>query len=77
MTQGKRDAVEVEREVEDIITALPVNVVDRILKLLPVHDAAKTSILSRKWRGIWASHPYLVLNSLFCKRLITKSESFF
>uniref|UniRef100_M1D714 Ubiquitin-protein ligase n=2 Tax=Solanum tuberosum TaxID=4113 RepID=M1D714_SOLTU len=77
MTQGKRAAVEVEREVEDIITALPVNVVDRILKLLPVHDAAKTSILSRKWRGIWASHPYLVLNSLFCKRLITKSESFF
>ncbi|KAK4373282.1 hypothetical protein RND71_008666 [Anisodus tanguticus] len=47
MTQApsKRAAVEVERE--DIITTLPRNVVDHILELLPIHDAARTCVLSK------------------------------
>ncbi|XP_059308696.1 F-box/FBD/LRR-repeat protein At1g13570-like [Lycium ferocissimum] len=78
MTQAstsKRVAVEVERE--DIITALPRNVVDRILELLPVHDAARTCVLSKKWRDIWTTLPYLVLDNLFCKKLTAKSQAVF
>ncbi|KAH0682475.1 hypothetical protein KY290_021044 [Solanum tuberosum] len=44
--QAPSKRVVVEGEKEDIIIALPRNVVDRILELLPVHDAARTSILS-------------------------------
>lgn len=77
MTQDPSKRAAVEGEGEDIVTALPRNVVDRILELLPVCDAAKTSILSRKWRDIWASFPYLVLNNFFCKKLTAKSESVF
>lgn len=62
---SKRAAVEGEKE--DIVIALPRNVVDLILELLPVHDAARTSNLSSKWRDIWVSLPFLVLNNYFCK----------
>uniref|UniRef100_A0A0V0GZL6 Putative ovule protein n=1 Tax=Solanum chacoense TaxID=4108 RepID=A0A0V0GZL6_SOLCH len=72
---SKRAAVEGEKE--DIIIALPRNVVDLILELLPVHDAARTSILSSKWRDIWVSLPFLVLNNYFCKKLTAKSANFF
>ncbi|XP_060186132.1 F-box/FBD/LRR-repeat protein At1g13570-like isoform X2 [Lycium barbarum] len=66
MTQdGERVAVEGDRE--DRISDLPRNVIDRILELLPVEDAARTSILSRKWRYIWAMLPSLVLGYRFCK----------
>ncbi|XP_059308695.1 F-box/FBD/LRR-repeat protein At1g13570-like [Lycium ferocissimum] len=77
MTQApsKRAAAEVERE--DIITALPRNVVDRILELLPVRDAARTCVLSKKWRDIWVSLPHLVLDNLFCKKLIAKCQFFY
>ncbi|KAG5609978.1 hypothetical protein H5410_021259, partial [Solanum commersonii] len=72
---SKRVVAEGERE--DIIIALPRNVVDCILELLPVHDAARTSILSSKWRDIWVSLPYLVLNNYFCKKLAEKSTTVF
>ncbi|WMV24143.1 hypothetical protein MTR67_017528 [Solanum verrucosum] len=72
---SKRAAVEGEKE--DIIIALPRNVVDLILELLPVHDAARTSILCSKWRDIWVSLPFLVLNNYFCKKLTAKSANFF
>ncbi|XP_006340106.2 F-box/FBD/LRR-repeat protein At1g13570-like [Solanum tuberosum] len=75
--QAPSKRVVVEGEKEDIIIALPRNVVDRILELLPVHDAARTSILSSKWRDIWVSLPYLVLNNYFCKKLTAKSTIVF
>ncbi|KAK4721223.1 hypothetical protein R3W88_011456 [Solanum pinnatisectum] len=72
---SKRGAVEGEKE--DIIIALPRNVVDGILELLPVHDATRTSILSSKWRDIWISLPYLVLNNYFCRKLTAKPTTIF
>nr|GMD70337.1 F-box/FBD/LRR-repeat protein At1g13570-like [Ipomoea batatas] len=50
-----------QRGMEDKIFNLPRDVLNCILDHLPVRDAARTSILSRKWRYIWANHPNLVL----------------
>ncbi|KAG5628081.1 hypothetical protein H5410_013299 [Solanum commersonii] len=52
-------------EGEDRISKLPGNVMNRIVELLPVEDAAKTSIFSKKWRYIWARLPNLWLNRAF------------
>ncbi|XP_019160007.1 PREDICTED: F-box/FBD/LRR-repeat protein At1g13570-like isoform X2 [Ipomoea nil] len=49
------------RAMEDKFFNLPTDVLNCILDHLPVRDAARTSILSRKWRYIWANHPNLVL----------------
>ncbi|XP_015072508.1 F-box/FBD/LRR-repeat protein At1g13570-like [Solanum pennellii] len=73
MTQdSKRVAV-----VEDRISVLPSNVIDHILELLMVHDAARTSILSKNWRYIWAKLPNLVLDKQFCMKLAKKSHNVF
>ncbi|XP_070001788.1 F-box/FBD/LRR-repeat protein At1g13570-like isoform X2 [Nicotiana sylvestris] len=76
MTQdGKRVAVEGDRD--DRISGLPRNVIDHILELLPVQDAARTSILSSNWRYIWSTLSNLVLDYDFCRKLIGESESKF
>ncbi|CAI0552812.1 unnamed protein product [Linum tenue] len=49
----------------DRITNLPVDVLNRVLVLLPIKDAAKTSILSTKWRHQWRSIPELVFDGSF------------
>ncbi|KAM3283242.1 F-box/FBD/LRR-repeat protein [Capsicum chacoense] len=64
MTKGGK-RVAVKGESKDRISGLPRNVIDRILELLQVHDAARTSILTRMWRYNWASLPNLVLNHRF------------
>nr|XP_043625798.1 F-box/FBD/LRR-repeat protein At1g13570-like [Erigeron canadensis] len=46
----------------DRISILPQNITEKILSLLPIPDALKTSILSRKWRYCWASIPVLTFN---------------
>ncbi|GJY37927.1 F-box/FBD/LRR-repeat protein-like protein [Tanacetum coccineum] len=46
----------------DIISTLPRELIENILTLLPIRDALRTSILSRKWRYCWASIPKLVFN---------------
>ncbi|KAK9078398.1 hypothetical protein SSX86_002455 [Deinandra increscens subsp. villosa] len=47
----------------DIITTLPETITETILCLLPVEEAARTSILSREWRYKWTKIPKLVFNS--------------
>ncbi|XP_074313111.1 F-box/FBD/LRR-repeat protein At1g13570-like [Silene latifolia] len=49
----------------DLISTMPVIVTDKILKLLPLTIAAKTSILSRTWRRNWLSCPYLAFDRAF------------
>lgn len=63
--------------VEDIISVLPSNVIDHILEHLMVHEAARTSILSKDWRYIWAKLPNLVLDKQFCMKLAKKSHNVF
>ncbi|CAL1403850.1 unnamed protein product [Linum trigynum] len=50
----------------DRISSLPDNVREEILMLLPLRDAAKASLLSTKWRNLWANIPCLVFDRSFC-----------
>ncbi|CAL5338515.1 unnamed protein product [Camellia sinensis] len=54
----------------DIITHLPDDVKETILMCLPLQDAARTSILSRKWRYMWMRLPQLVFDDMFCRESI-------
>ncbi|CAM0876957.1 unnamed protein product [Alopecurus aequalis] len=49
---------------EDRISALPLDVRLRLLCLLPVDEAVRTSKLSRDWRGLWKRMPRLRLVGL-------------
>ncbi|PHU05193.1 hypothetical protein BC332_26015 [Capsicum chinense] len=47
------------------IGGLPNDILGRLLEKMPIQDAAKTSILSKKWIQIWSILPYLVFDHLF------------
>ncbi|KAH0773269.1 hypothetical protein KY290_010406 [Solanum tuberosum] len=72
-----RVSVAVEGDIEDRISVLPRNVIDCILELLSVKEAAKTCTLSKSWRYIWSELPKMVLDYEFCDELIDESESKF
>ncbi|KAK1374525.1 F-box domain-containing protein [Heracleum sosnowskyi] len=59
----------------DRISNLPGNVTDHILERLPLHDAARTSILSKTWRGLWGMHPNLVFDEAFFSQLVSKMNN--
>ncbi|MFS8006057.1 putative leucine-rich repeat domain superfamily, F-box-like domain superfamily [Helianthus anomalus] len=46
----------------DRISKLPVGIIESILCLLPIQEAARTSILSKEWRYHWTKIPKLVFN---------------
>ncbi|KAI7758078.1 hypothetical protein M8C21_033591 [Ambrosia artemisiifolia] len=43
----------------DIISTLPLNIIEYILTLMPLRDALRTSVLSKKWRYTWERMPKL------------------
>ncbi|RDY04496.1 putative F-box protein, partial [Mucuna pruriens] len=49
----KRAKANNDKDYEDLINQLPDGIPVAILSKLPIHDAARTSILSRKWRYLW------------------------
>ncbi|KAJ0439887.1 putative F-box domain-containing protein [Helianthus annuus] len=55
----------------DIISTLPNNIIEKILTLMPIEDALRTSILSKKWRYSWRSMPKLV----FTDNMVTMSSN--
>ncbi|KAJ0025040.1 hypothetical protein Pint_08898 [Pistacia integerrima] len=64
--QKKREPPELPCKIEtelDRIGSLPAYVIDQILSQLPIRDAVRTSVLSRKWRYKWATIPHLVFDS--------------
>lgn len=71
---GKRMRGDHEMEEEDRISNMPTNLIDCILERLPVDDVVRTSILSKTWRYIWASHPNLLLDNQFSSKLTAKSD---
>ena len=44
---------------DDQISRLCDAIIQHIISFLPVRDAAKTSVLSKRWRKVWASMPIL------------------
>ena len=46
----------------DIISNLPIGLIGEIHSHLPWKEVVKTSILSKKWRSIWYSHPIIWLD---------------
>ncbi|XP_071736579.1 F-box/FBD/LRR-repeat protein At1g13570-like [Rutidosis leptorrhynchoides] len=46
----------------DIISSLPQNIIETILTFMPIRDAVRTSILSKKWRFCWMTMPKLVFD---------------
>lgn len=60
---------------KDFISDLPKNVIESILERIPLRDAARTSILSSKWRYIWTTVSQLVLDKqFFADTLRTKAR---
>ncbi|KAL4561350.1 hypothetical protein LXL04_033515 [Taraxacum kok-saghyz] len=53
---------------EDRISNLPEHLIDSILEPLPVEDAARTSILSKKWRYKWTKMRALLFDEHFFNR---------
>ncbi|KAL0432608.1 UNVERIFIED_CONTAM: F-box/FBD/LRR-repeat protein [Sesamum latifolium] len=53
----------------DRISNLPGNVIDNILKFLPLHDAVRTSVLSKGWQYNWVTVPYLAFDWTFRNNL--------
>lgn len=50
---------------KDVISDLPKNIIQSILERMSLRDAARTSILSSKWRYIWTTISQLVLDYQF------------
>ncbi|XP_071721232.1 F-box/FBD/LRR-repeat protein At1g13570-like [Rutidosis leptorrhynchoides] len=48
-----------KRSCSDIISDLPQNIIETILCLVPIRDAVRTSVLSKKWRYNWTQIPKL------------------
>ncbi|CAH1441149.1 unnamed protein product [Lactuca virosa] len=53
---------------EDKISNLPEHLIDSILERLPVQDAVRTSILSKKWRYRWTKMGALIFDEHFFKK---------
>ncbi|CAI9097510.1 OLC1v1033956C1 [Oldenlandia corymbosa var. corymbosa] len=49
----------------DIISNLPSELIQHILGLMPLRDAARTCALSRHWRNVWLKLPKLVFDRTF------------
>ncbi|XP_021717896.1 F-box/FBD/LRR-repeat protein At1g13570-like [Chenopodium quinoa] len=52
---------------QDLISNLPNNVIDKIIEILPLSDAAKMGVLSRNWRNYWLNLGSLVFDADFSK----------
>ncbi|XWS21106.1 hypothetical protein CRYUN_Cryun30bG0026900 [Craigia yunnanensis] len=66
MVNKQREPPRLPRKTEaelDKISNLPGHVIDQILSHLPIKDAVRTSVLSRKWRYKWATIPYLLFDN--------------
>nr|KAJ0225365.1 hypothetical protein LSAT_V11C100032540 [Lactuca sativa] len=53
---------------EDVISQLPEHLIDSILERVPVQDAVRTSIISKKWRYKWTTMRALVFDPKFSKK---------
>ncbi|XP_055961050.1 uncharacterized protein LOC126672842 [Mercurialis annua] len=57
----------------DRIGNLPSHIIENILIYLPIHEAVRTSILSKNWRFKWRFLPKLVFDKTFYHKSVTPS----
>ncbi|KAK1355603.1 FBD domain-containing protein [Heracleum sosnowskyi] len=57
---------------EDIISELPQHIRESIVGFLPIRDAVRTSVLSRKWRHCWTMIPDLIFDDEFVDGVLDK-----
>uniref|UniRef100_K4BNJ4 Uncharacterized protein n=2 Tax=Solanum lycopersicum TaxID=4081 RepID=K4BNJ4_SOLLC len=50
---------------KSIICDLPIDIQHRILELMPIKYAARTSILSKQWSQLWYTLPHLLFDHMF------------
>uniref|UniRef100_A0A0E0KWR3 F-box domain-containing protein n=1 Tax=Oryza punctata TaxID=4537 RepID=A0A0E0KWR3_ORYPU len=61
--QCLRGKIAKRREVEkESLCNLPMDILSKILSRLPINEAVRTSVLSRKWKYVWCGHTNLTLN---------------
>ncbi|XP_052209311.1 F-box/FBD/LRR-repeat protein At1g13570-like [Diospyros lotus] len=58
-----------------LISHLPDNVIEEILIRMPIQDAVRTSILSRKWWNAWLRLPQLVFDEGFYRNSMRRSNN--
>ncbi|KAL8227679.1 hypothetical protein R6Q57_015263 [Mikania cordata] len=61
-------------EPEDFISSMPDNVITHILDRLPLQEAVRTGILSRKWRFKWSLLSQLIFDDKFYAYLSVKYD---
>ncbi|KAK1355632.1 FBD domain-containing protein [Heracleum sosnowskyi] len=61
---------------KDVISELPPNIQETILCFLPIQDAVRTSILSRKWRHCWTMIPHLIFENQFLNSIWHKLSQY-
>lgn len=59
---------------DDRISDLPLALKHFILDRMSLHDAARTSVLSKAWRTTWTTQPLLAFNKLFFLQVISKKN---
>lgn len=67
----KRRQLDTGSRAVDKISNLSVNLKYLILERLPLHDAARTAVLSKSWRNVWETHPVLVFDDVFFSRMVS------
>ncbi|KAH0672175.1 hypothetical protein KY284_023262 [Solanum tuberosum] len=60
---------------KSIISELPIGALHRILELMPIKYAARSSILSKHWRQLWSTQPNLVFDPLFFQYVSNTKDS--
>lgn len=58
----------------DLLSNLPRHIIDCILNRLPIHDAVRTSVLSRKWTGYLATLQHLDFGYPFYRAIRNAAE---
>ncbi|KAJ4958106.1 hypothetical protein NE237_025217 [Protea cynaroides] len=58
----------------DIISDMPPNIIENILSRLPIKEAVRTCMLSKKWRHNWVTLPELIFSFTLGNALINRND---